>query len=570
MTRSRRKKRKSGVGFKLILFVVFAVLAAFAFSGRMMDQPFGKTEYKNLLEWFELSPGEVKVYLDFEPDQEMVGKASDGTVYLPYDYVLETLNQRFFWSSQDRMLSFTLPDETVDYHADDRIGGAPVFKEFGDELYLSLDVVESYTNLTDYRFVSEDIEAKRVFLYTGGSEILKTDAVRKTAVRTKCDKKAPVLTELKKGDTVFVSERDDDWSRVATMDGLSGYVKTKALDKPTLLVIPDSYTEPTVNHTLLDEKVVMGWHGVYNQAGNSSFRESVGNTGGALNVISPTWIQISDAAGHYENYTDAGYIEEAHAKGLKVWVCVDNFNQPGGLKDFSTKEYFGSAEGRRDFISRLMADAAKYGYDGFNLDFEGLPTEAGACYVQFIRELSIECRKKGIVLSVDNYVPYGFNDFYNISEQGVFADYVVVMLYDEHTDSAGSVASIDYTDFGITETGTKVAADRIIAGLPLYTRLWTVTDEGVKSSTYGMRKAANYAAEKGIQLKWDEAIGQYYGELQSEEETQMIWMEDAESLALKMKLVEQNQLGGIALWRLGYEPAEIWDELDYAGRKNGN
>lgn len=79
-----------------------------------------------------------------------------------------------------------------------------------------------------------------------------------------------------------------------------------------------------------------------------------------------------------------------------------------------------------------MKEADTYGFDGFNLDFESLKSSAGPHYVQFIREMSVSCRQKGLVLSVDDYVPAVYSAFYNRKEQGIVADYVIVMGYDEH------------------------------------------------------------------------------------------------------------------------------------------
>ena len=79
-----------------------------------------------------------------------------------------------------------------------------------------------------------------------------------------------------------------------------------------------------------------------------------------------------------------------------------------------------------------MADAETYGFDGYNLDFESLKESAGPHSVQFIREMSAACRNNGLILSVDNYVPAPYNRFYDRTEQGIVADYVIVMGYDEH------------------------------------------------------------------------------------------------------------------------------------------
>ena len=97
---------------------------------------------------------------------------------------------------------------------------------------------------------------------------------------------------------------------------------------------------------------------------------------------------------------------------------------------------------RENLINQLIAEAVQVGLDGINVDFELVSNECGEHYSQFIRELSVRCRQNGIVLSVDNYVPKGYNMQYNRKEQGIVADYVIIMGYDEHyggSPVAGSV-----------------------------------------------------------------------------------------------------------------------------------
>ncbi len=81
--------------------------------------------------------------------------------------------------------------------------------------------------------------------------------------------------------------------------------------------------------------------------------------------------------------------------------------------------------------------------------------KVGDAFIEFIRELSIKCKNNGVVLSVDNYVPMSHTSFYNRKEQANFADYVVIMGYDEHyagSPEAGSVASLSWVTQGVSDT----------------------------------------------------------------------------------------------------------------------
>lgn len=564
MNRSRRRKNKrNGLIFKLFLLAVFAVLAVTAFGGSIADRLLPSREVKALTEWLEVSSDELRIYLDGRADFDDKGIAVNGRAYLPEEFVHDSLNGRFFMSGTDGMLSYTLPDETVDMCFDTETDGAADLIQRDGRVYVLIDAVKRYTDISYDAFAGDNENAKRIFIWRGGSSRLEADITGKTQIRVKRDIKSPMLAELDKGEHVIVIERDDAWCSIISDSGISGYVRTKAVTAPEELTLPDSYTEPEVTHTLLGEKPVIGWHGIYSASGNASLDDVLKTAGGHINVISPTWIQISGADGSYVNYSSVDYVNKAHAAGLKVWPVVDNFNQSNAVSDFNTGEYFSSAANRRDFISRLMSDAAHFGYDGFNLDFEGLKTEAGEAYAQFFRELSVACRRAGLVLSIDNYVPYGFNDFYRMDEQGVFADYVAVMLYDEHTGDAGSNASLPYVHYGLEESIRDVPPDRLIAGLALYTRLWTEDESGNASSeTMSIERAARYVSESGMQLEWDADDAQYVGVLSDGALTRKLWLEDAESLRAKKAVTDELGIGGTAVWRLGYDTPDIWNVLD--------
>ena len=183
---------------------------------------------------------------------------------------------------------------------------------------------------------------------------------------------------------------------------------------------------------------------------------------------------------------------------------------------------------------------------------------------EFIRELSVACRQKGLVLSVDNYVPSAYTNFYNRREQGTVADYVIIMGYDEHYagGDAGSVASITYVENGIKDTLTQVPKEKVINGVPFYTRVWTVQGGKTTSKAYGISDAKKWVEDNQAQLIWDDALGQYYAEVINADGEQYIWMEEEESLGLKIDLIREYDLAGVACWKLGFEPADIWDVVN--------
>lgn len=572
---ARRRKKKGGALIPLIAVLLIMILAGGLLGGVIAKRYAPSTERKDLNEWFEASGPEVRIYLNDTLDREVSGTAEGGTVYLPVTWVQTNLNKRFYWQPEDGQLIYTLPDEVVRYTPDSRDpNGNPVYRVFEDgEMGISLEVIGQYTDIRCDQFAGEEESAKRVFIYNDWSPYQLAYAKRDSQIRTRGGVKAPILADVQKGEPLKLLEEMDSWSRVVSGSGVIGYIQNRALGEAAEETPESSFEAPVFQHQQLEEKVVLGWHAVFGRAAALDSLDSVcENTKGVMNVICPTGIQIKNAEGEYVNFIDEEYVQRAHEKGLQVWVMVDNFNQPGGLSDFSTGEYFARAANRQSFIDRLMADAEAYGYDGYNLDFEGIPASAGPSYVQFYRELSVACRANGLVLSIDNYVPYQFNDYYDLGEQGDFADYVVIMGYDEHTtgsEEPGSVASIGYTAFGIEETMKEVSPEYVINGVPFFTRVWRQSGPNLSSNAMGIADAQAYVEQQGIELSWDEETGQYYGRKETETGITQIWMEEERSLAEKISLIRENGLGGVAGWRLGYEPAEIWKELDLNGTYAG-
>lgn len=205
--------------------------------------------------------------------------------------------------------------------------------------------------------------------------------------------------------------------------------------------------------------------------------------------------------------------------------------------------------------------ASAYNLDGLNIDFEGIPAETGPHYIQFIRELSIQCRKKNIVLSIDNYVPTSSTDYYDRKEQGVVADYVIIMGYDEHwrgSGKAGSVASIGFVEDGIVHTLEEVPAEKVINAVPFYTLVWRTEGGQTTDETLTMANTAAYISRNSLSPIWDETACQNYVEFESGNVLYQVWFEDTQSLQVKLNIMDKHNLAGAAGWSLGLQSEDVW------------
>ena len=314
------------------------------------------------------------------------------------------------------------------------------------------------------------------------------------------------------------------------------------------------YEEPEYTNISKDYKINLVWHQVTSQAANDNLSSAISGTSG-LTTISPTWFTIKDTSGNISSLASSDYVNTAHQAGLEVWGLIDNFTN-----QIDTLAVLSNTQSRANIISQLITEALSCGLDGINVDFENITEEMSDHYIQFIRELSVECRKNKLVLSVDNYVP-GFTSHYNRKEQGVVADYVIIMGYDEHfvgSEEAGSVASIGFVKEGITETLNEVPKEKVINGLPFFTRLWIESQEGLTSQAIGMQEAETAVANAGATASWDEETQQNYAEWNADGKTYKIWLEDEQSLEAKLKVMQEYDIAGVAEWKLGFEKAGVW------------
>lgn len=540
-----------------LLILTGLIIAALAvlLGGDLIAKYTPSKEKADAAELFQVKDGQVALVFNKEL-QEAKGIVVDGTTYLPIGWVNEKLNSRFFWDSVEKLLVYALPDKIL-YANQGTKGsdGKVLVRMKGDELYLSLGLVLNYT---DIRIAAYDQGAvKRLFIDNNwGAETVAT-AKRGTKVRTGDDIKKPIVTEAARNSKLRIISRGETWSKVATEDGYLGYIRNKSMREPYEEALESSFQAPVYESQSLGEKVVLVWHQVTRAEANQGMEELIARTKG-VNVISPTWYALTDNQGNYTSLASREYVEKAHSMGIQVWALIDNFS-----KDVQSATLLTPTSNRKKLIEKLMQEVETYDLDGLNLDFEGIPEEAGPPYVQFIRELSIECRKKGVILSVDNTVPKDFNLFYNRKEQGAVADYVIIMGYDEHYAGGepGSVASIGFVEEGIANTLKDVPKEKIINAVPFYTRLWKEGDGDPSSSALGISKAGTWLDDNHVELVWQESVGQYYGELIEGDVRQYLWMEEERSLGLKMDLIKKYDLAGVACWKLGLESENVWDVI---------
>ena len=509
------------------------------------------SEKMDLNEYYgEMADGEIALVIGTEKLEER-GLVDGDRVYLPLDVVNTYLNQRYYWDSANQQILYATPSELTSASASSEAGDKVWVKD--DKVYLNLTYVQEFTDLDAY--ITKD--PYRIAIQYKFKNVKTVTVKKNTSIRYRGGIKSAILTSVKKGTKLRLIEEMENWDQVATDDGYIGYIDKKKVGEAEKTKFERSFKREQYSYLTMDSKVNMVWHQVTSTDANAYFADATANMTG-VNVISPTWFYLTDTSGNIASIASADYVSQAHEKGLQGWGLIDNFTQ-----EVSTTETLSSTAARQNIISQLIQAAQDVGMDGINVDFESLSEDVGTHFLEFLRELSIECHKNNLVLSVDNPVPEDFTSHYDRAEQGRVVDYVIIMGYDEHYvgSEAGSVASLPWVEQGIQDTLDEVPAKRVINAIPFYTRLWRTTGGNVTSEAIGMDQAQQTIAENNVETYWDKTTSQNYGKYDIDNSTYQIWLEDAQSVAEKVKLVSKYDLAGVSAWKLGFENNGIWQVI---------
>ena len=554
--KEQQKKKAAPVLVVLILIVLVGAAGVVSF---LINRYKPGTEYMAGNEYFNLTDKNSVALIQNGELLEEQAVLIGGEPYAAYTYVESQLNSCFYWDEETKGILLTTSGGVQTLLLGDAAvaktpGGQPAVQQESDgKFYISLDVVKEYTDL-DYAYYNDP---NRVVIRNEWDGVEQATVQSDTAqVRQKGGIKSLILADVQKGDTLLYLENLDNWCKVMTADGYTGYIRTEDISEPEAIEArtakKDSYERITRDH-----KINLVWHQSTSTESNDAMAEMTAEMTG-VNVISPTWFSVTDETGTISSLASADYVKLAHDAGREVWGLIDNFNE---AFDETTDLAYASVRSR--IIEQLLAEAASCGMDGINVDFENLKEAGIPHYLQFLRELTSAAHAQNLVVSVDTPVPQAYTMYYQRGEQARFVDYMIVMAYDEHfagSEEAGSVSSLPFVQQAVEEMTRVMPADQVICGIPFYTRVWTEKfgQSAITSEVLGMDGAKNYAKENQMTETWDASLGQNVATVETSDARYTIWMEDEQSMEEKLKVIQSADLAGVAEWKLGFERADVW------------
>ena len=492
-------------------------------------------------------------------------KVDDGIVYLSMEdmknffdkYIyIEDETKEIITTYDDKIASIGFDSNKLTLNGSTKKTSAHAVRE-NDIVYLPISEMKDVYDIE----LNNITESNVITIDSTDREQVKAQTKSKISVKSKKEGFSRTVDKIDKDESVIVVKNDNNeisekgWTKIRTQKGKVGYVKTNKLEEIV------TTREAKERKKQIDGKVDMFWD-YYSQYVKAPDR--TGQVIEGVNVVSPSFFYLDKDTGELkDNVGDAGvaYINWAHSNGYKVWPMLSN--SEAGIKVSST--ILNSYSKRQQLIQSIVEKCAQYDIDGINVDFENMYEADKDKYSRFIIELTPRMLEMGIVTSVDVTAPDGDPNWslcFDRNVLGHVADYLVFMGYDQYGTSStkpGTTAGFNWVETSLKKIidYDEVDTEKIILGMPLYTRQWTVDQDGtVKDKS--VVSMMNIKIPNNVEKNWDDTLKQYYIEYVSGKNTVKMWIEDGKSIKEKVSLVTKYNLGGASCWKKDMETSNIW------------
>ncbi|MDR2939233.1 MAG: hypothetical protein LBV08_02820 [Clostridiales bacterium] len=556
----RKKGHSSGGNLIIVMFVTLLILgmSIYVFIFFFMPNRQVVPYYKH---YTDLSESETGVLIGSErADLPNLPLVQNNEAYLPIDFVKDHIDKYILWENGLNLVTITNvskvmrvePGQATWLVNEKPESFSTPFALNNQMAYIPISFLNSFYNVN----INYNQEYNLITVELGEDAKTTASVPESTPLRYEPDFRSPIIEKLAAQEVVLFEEQDK-FTKVRTDKGLVGFIDTKKLSSPTEVTGTEPEPEPLPPlKNPINGKVNLLWDMITNKDANNAESKLIIPEG--VNVLSPTWFTFDSEAlnGDIIDLGDAGYVERAHENNVQVWALATD-----GTNTIASA-ILKNSETRRHVISQLLNFCDIYNLDGINIDFERVSEDIAPDYLQFLREFYPLMREKGLVLSVDMYVPT-YTMQYNRTETSKVFDYLCVMTYDEYTNAdgmAGPVASYNFVEKGILDTLEEVPKEKVLMGIPLYSRIWKgdTIDQAL-----GPKMTTKFFEDRGIQFNWDESVKLNYAEfsesISGEAVTYRAWLEDDRSLEEKMILFSNYNLAGVCSWVRGFETENTFD-----------
>ncbi|MDP4092358.1 MAG: stalk domain-containing protein [Bacillota bacterium] len=272
-----------------------------------------------------------------------------------------------------------------------------------------------------------------------------------------------------------------------------------------------------------------------------------------------------DTSGNLENIGQSqdNSVALANTDNIKPLLLVCNYSS-GNFDIDLAHAVLSNASRRAALEQNILVALSRGAYSGVNIDIEHIYWYDRQYYTSLVKELKQKLTPYGYLttLSVsaknmesnDNW-----DGAFDYAQIGQYADQITLMTYDEHNPAsdAGPVASQPWVDSVLSYASSLMPAKKILLGIPGYGYDWS--SSGVKALSYS--NIENLIQNNGLQAIWDSSSMTPHLSYSSNGVSHNVWFENGQSLSLKLALVNKYGLGGIAIWKLGYDNDDFWSAI---------
>ena len=551
MKTKKEGKQKSNILLKIVIIAIFLALVAVVIN---LAPNYIRNEIKDKMNII-INNNDVTTSMKFDAfvdEKDIVYIATkDIANFFDEDIYYDNVYDQIITTSETKVAALPIDKKEITVNGSTiKIYGSAIKKE--NEFYLPFSELNDIYNVE----IKYNKESNILTVDSLNREQKKANASKDVSVKYKPTMFSKTIDKIEKGDSVIVIEsKDNGWYKIRTKLGKIGYTKD--------ITNVYSVREEIENKKQIEGKVSLVWD-YYSEYATAPNRQGTKIDG--VNVVSPAFANLEKSGSLNINIGEAGkkYIEWAHENEYKVWAIVSNnsYKTP-------TSEVLNDYKKRADLINKIVTMTISYNLDGINIDFENMNESDKDVFSRFIIELAPRLKEYGKVLSVDVTAPDGSPDWslcYNRNKIGKIADYVIFMAYDQYgvsSTSAGTTAGADWVEVNIKKFlgQEEVAAEKIILGMPFYTRAWNETSSGVKSTVISMKYVDSAVPEEATR-QWNNDLKQYYVEYQKNGTNYKMWIEDENSIEAKFILMHNYNLAGAAYWQKDMEKEGIWELVE--------
>ncbi len=255
-------------------------------------------------------------------------------------------------------------------------------------------------------------------------------------------------------------------------------------------------------------------------------------------------------------------VKLANSNNVKSLVLIHNFYKGGFDRNLADTVLSDPAK-RTALIHNILVTISREAYAGINVNIENVPWNDRDNYTAFVKELKETLTPYGFLTTLsipaktyDSQSGDNWSRGFDYSALGKYADQILIMTYDEHFfgGNPGPVASEPWVDRVMSYATQNIPSNKLLLGIAAYGYDWS----SVGNKVVMYKNADSLISSQNTQSQWDSSSLSPYFTYFKDGVTHTVWYENSTSISDKLDLVSKYHLGGIGIWRMGFDNDDFW------------